>query len=550
MGDLITLLKDLEVLKLLGGVALLIYGIKTMGDSLQALAGDNMRRWLASLTGTPLRGVCTGALVTILIQSSSATTVMLVSFVHVGLMNLGQAFSVIMGANIGTTITAQFMAFNIKKYSILAAVIGMYLATFGKNQRQKQAGAGLVGFALLFVGIGMMQDAMSFLSGHKEFFTKYSNPLIGLLAGTIVTMGIQASAATVGLTMVMASEGLIPLNFAIAIILGDNIGTTITAVLASLGGNRAAKQAAAAHVMFNVIGASIAMMVLPYYTRLIMFTSSDIAHQVANSHSLFNILNTCIFLPFIKPYTRFIKFILPDDKFETAKAELGVKYLDRQLMEISPAAGVDAVRKEMVRLGDIALSMVKTCRTIILERDWKQIPDVVATEEVVNKMTNDIVKYATELGQKVRSRTLSRLLNSCISGVGDIERVGDHCENIAEIGEIMQGHKLDFSEKANTECEEMFNTVVDALEKGLRAVGTENIELMKEALTLEKKTDEMERDLRARHIERLNSGKCAPEAGIVFIDLLSNLERVADHAHNVALIVKDIHVANNKRTVK
>ena len=550
MQDLITLFRDLDGLKLLGGVALLIYGIKTMGDSLQALAGDNMRRWLASLTGTPLKGVFTGALVTMLIQSSSATTVMLVSFVHVGLMNLGQAFSVIMGANIGTTITAQFMAFNIKKYSILAAVIGMYLATFGKNQRQKQAGAGLVGFALLFVGISMMQDAMSFLSGHKEFFTKYSNPFIGLMAGTIVTMGVQASAATVGLTMVMATEGLITLNFAIAIILGDNIGTTITAVLASMGGNRAAKQAAAAHVMFNVIGASIVMTVLPYYTRLVMLTSSDIAHQVANSHSLFNILNTCIFLPFIKPYTRLIKIILPDDKHDAAMAELGVKYLDRNLLDVSPAAAVDAVRKEMVRLGGIALKMIKTCHTVILERDWKQIPDVLATEKIVNKMTNDIVKYATELGQKVRNRNLSRLLNACVSGVADLERVGDHCENIAEIGEIMHDHKLKFSEKANGECKKMFDTVIEALERGLSAVGTENIELMKEALALEKKTDEMERSLRARHIERLNSGKCRPEAGIVFIDLLSNLERVADHAHNIALIVKDIHMVNNNRTVK
>ena len=207
----------------------------------------------------------------------------------------------------------------------------------------------------------------------------------------------------------------------------------------------------------------------------------------------------------------------------------------------------NSLRKEMVRLGDIAMQMVKTCHAIILERDWKKIPDVFDTEKIINKMTDDIVKYATELGQKVRNRDLSRLLNSCVSGVSDIERVGDHCENIAEIGEIMKDHKLKFSDKAARECKEMFDTVIEALERGLRAVGTENVELMKEALALEKKTDEMERTLRARHIERLNSGKCRPEAGIVFIDLLSNLERVADHAHNIALIVKDIHMVNNKK---
>ena len=549
MEELINLFRGFDGLKLLGGVALLIYGIKTMGDSLQTLAGDNMRRWLASLTGTPLKGVCAGALVTVIIQSSSATTVMLVSFVHVGLMNLSQAFSVIMGANIGTTITAQFMAFNIQKYSIIAAVVGVYLFTFGKNTRQKQTGAGLIGFALLFVGMDMMKEAMVFLRGHREFFTKYSSPLAGLAAGAVVTMCVQASAATVGLTMVMASEGLITIDFAIAIILGDNIGTTITAVLASIGGNRAGKQAAAAHVMFNVIGAMIMMIFLPYYARLITLTSSDIARQVANSHSLFNIMNTVIFLPFIYPYTRLIQWLVPYAKDETEASEQETKYLDWHLLDVSPAAGVDAVRKEMVHLGGIALGMMKTCRTIVLERDWEIIPEVVATEGIINKMTDNIVKYATRVGQRVHDPDLSKLLNSCVNGVGDIERIGDHGENIAEMGSIMDERKLEFSDKAAAECKEMFDTVIEAVEKSIRALEAENPELAEEARTLEKKTDEMERELRARHIERLNSGKCRPEVGVVFIDLLSNLERVADHANNIALIVRDIQMVHNKQAV-
>jgi phosphate:Na+ symporter len=547
MEDLTSLFRDLDVLKLLGGVALLIYGIKTMGDALQDLAGDNMRRWLASLTGTPVRGVMAGAFVTMVVQSSSATTVMLVSFVHVGLMNLVQAFSVIMGANIGTTITAQFMAFSIQKYSIIAAIVGMALATFGRSPKQKLAGTGLVGFALLFVGMDMMQDSMSFLKGHKEFFTRYSNPWFGLAIGTAVTMCVQASSATVGLTMVMASQGLISLNTAIAIILGDNIGTTITAVLASVGGNRAAKQTATAHVMFNVIGAMIMMIALPIFASIVAWTSSDIERQVANSHSLFNIMNTLIFLPFIKPYTKLIKMIMPDDKDKVAMAEQGAKYLDRHLIEVSPAAGVDAVRKEMVRLGDIALRMLKGCHGIILEREWKLIPDVLEAEKVINRMTNEIVTYATEVGQKVHNPGLSRLLNSCVSGVSDIERIGDHGENLAEMAQIMSDRKLKFSHKASAECREMFDTVIGAVEKSLRALDSEKPELSEEALALEKKTDEMERTLRARHIERLNSGKCRPEVGVIFIDILSNLERVADHAHNIALIVKDIHMVHSSK---
>ncbi|MDR3281174.1 MAG: Na/Pi cotransporter family protein [Synergistaceae bacterium] len=543
----------MDLLKLLGGVALLIYGIKTMGDALQDLAGDNLRRLLASLTGTPARGVAAGAVVTMIIQSSSATTVMLVSFVHVGLMNLSQAFSVIMGANIGTTITAQLIAFSIQKYSILAAIAGVVLAIFGKSSRQRQAGTGMVGFALLFVGMGMMQDAMSFLKGRADIFISLNNnPLLGLAMGTVVTMAIQASSATVGLTMVMASQGILSLDTSVAIILGDNIGTTITAVLASLGGNRAAKQTATAHVMFNVIGATIMMAALPYFTKLVTLSSDDVARQVANAHSMFNILNTIIFLPFIKPYTALIKWILPDDPnaSNASGAIYNARFLDSHFVEVSPAAGVDAVRKEMVRLGDIALGMLKECYRIILERDAKAIPDVFMTEKAINHLTHDIIKYATEVGQKVHTPDLSLLLNSCVSGVSDMERIGDHGENIVEMAQLMAEKKLKFSHKANNECREMFDLVIDAVEKSIRAIDSEDPNLTDEVLALETRIDKMEKVLRARHIARLNSGKCLPDVGILFIEILSNLERVGDHAHNIALIVKDIQSVHHRQAAK
>lgn len=531
-----------DILKLLGGVALLIYGIKTMGDSLQELAGDNLRRLIASLTGTPLRGVAVGALVTVIIQSSSATTVMVVSFVHAGLMNLAQGFSVIMGANIGTTITAQLIAFSIQKYAIVAAIAGALLSVTSKNRRSRQLGSGLVGFALLFVGMAMMQEAMVFLRGREDLFLAVNDhPFMGLVVGMVVTMLVQASSATVGLTMVMASQGLLELPAAVAIIFGDNIGTTITAVLASLGGNRAAKQAATAHVMFNVLGACLMMLALTPFCRLVAATSGDEARQIANAHSIFNILNTALFLPFIKPYTSFIKRLVPD-KGALAAAGNGARYLDKNLIEASPAAGVDAVRQEMVHLGRIALGMLEDCRRAILKGDVKAAEGVMQTEKCVNEITHEIIHYATELGQMGLSSDLSLLLNSCVSGVGDIERMGDHSENLIEITHFMHERKKIFSDKALMECDEMFSLVLRAVSASVKAVETEDIALAQETLSLESKIDQMERVLRARHIERLNTGQCDPSAGVMFIDLLSNLERVGDHAHNLACVVSDIEM--------
>ena len=526
------------VLQVLGGVALLIYGIKIMGEALQELAGDRLRRLISSLTGTPLRGVAVGALVTMIIQSSSATTVMVVSFVHVGLMTLTQAVGVIMGANIGTTITAQLMAFSIKKYAIIGAIVGAGLSILGKNRRHKQLGAGLVGFSLLFIGMGMMQNAMSFLEGRQELFLPFREHLIlAVLAGTIVTMLVQASAATVGLTMAMASQGLIPLDVAIAIIFGDNIGTTITAVLASLGGNRAAKQAATAHVMFNVIGTSVMMLLISPFSKLVMLTSHDIGRQVANAHSIFNILNTCMFLPFVRPYAAFIQRLVPNKE---TMPEHGARFLDRNLIESAPAAAIDAVRKEMVRMGKIAYDMLLGCRKAILERDDKIVPELLQTEKMINALTYDIVNYATELGQKGLSPDLALILNSCIGGVGDIERMGDHGENLLEMSQFLADKGQILTPKAHAECEEMFDLVLEAVLLSIQSVENEDIKTAQQVMDLEPKIDQMEKTLRFRHIERLNTGECNPSSGVVFIDILSNLERVGDHAHNVACITKDI----------
>jgi len=527
-----------SLLQILAGVGILIYGIIVMGDSLQIIAGDRLRKLIGSLTGTPVKGLLVGTAVTGILQSSSATTVMVVSFVDVGFMTLNQAIGVILGANIGTTVTAQLIAFKITDLAYLCAVFGAGLCILCKKRRNKQIGVGLVGFGLLFIGMEMMQGPMAFLKTRPDIMTVFGDHVfLAFLSGLAVTLIVQSSSATVGLTMAIAAQGVIPLNTAIAIILGDNIGTTITAVLASLGANRSAKQAACAHVMIKILGTAVVMPILPFYTSLIAMTSSDISRQVANAHSIFSVIIALIFLPFVSQYAKFIKKIIPDDKNQEV---VGAMFLNSALISASSAAAVDAVRKEMIRLGVMALHMIENCRSILIDDNEKLVTEVDRSERNVNELTHEIVRYATEVGQSGLPPDLSLLLNSCVSGVGDIERIGDHATNLIEMYQFLKDHKLKFSAKAREECQEMFDLVISAVARSIQAIEEEDPNLAQEVVDLEDRIDYMEKTLRAQHIARLNAGSCNPGAGVVFIDILSNLERVGDHAHNLAMVVFDI----------
>lgn len=526
------------LLQIFAGVGILIYGIIIMGESLQIIAGDSLRKLIGSLTGTPLKGLLLGTAVTSILQSSSATTLMVVSFVDVGFMTLTQAIGVILGANIGTTVTAQLIAFKIIDLAYVSAMIGAGLCVLCKKRRHRQIGVGLIGFGLLFIGMEMMQGPLSFLKEKPEIVTIFGDHLfLAFLSGLVITLIVQSSSATVGLTMAIASQGIVPLETAIAIILGDNIGTTITAVIASLGANRSAKQAAAAHVMIKVLGTVVIMMSLPLYTSLIRNTSSDISRQVANAHTIFNVIIALMFLPFVNQYSNFIRKILPDDKDQKV---LGALFLNKALITASRAAAVDAVRKEMIRLGRSSLGMIETCRTMFLNDNEKLVAEIDRMERNVNEITHDIVRYGTEVGQSGLSPDLSMILNSCINGVGDIERIGDHATNLSEMYQYLQDHKLKFSPKALEECKEMFDLVVSIVAKSVQALEEENPKIVHEVLELEDRIDYMEKTLRARHIARLNAGGCSPDAGVIFIDILSNLERVGDHANNLSKVVFDI----------
>lgn len=523
--------------QILGGVGLFLFGIKLMGEALQDLAGDRLRRLIASLTSTPVRGVIVGTLVTVLIQSSSATTVMTVSFVHAGLMTLKQAVGVIMGANIGTTVTAQLIAFKIKDFALPIVGIGMILAVFGRSKHQRYMGNGMVGFGLLFLGMQNMEAAMSFLRDRKEFFLAFSHhPVLGVLAGTFLTMVVQSSSATVGLTIAMTSQGLLTLDAAIPILLGDNIGTTITAVLASLGSKRAAKQAAAAHVLFNLIGVTIFIFFLTPFKELVLLTSADSSREIANAHTLFNTLNTCLFLPFTSPFVRLVQRLIPGDD---SVLDMGPRYLDPKLIDASPAAAVDAVRKELVRMGLLAREMLVNVRRAFLEENGQMVQEVFQTEKVVNELNREIARYAAGVWRML-PEDLSMLLSSYVNGVGDVERVGDHAENLIELYEYKIEHGVKFSEMGILEFQEMIDTAIRAFEASLQAIADEDPRLAKAAQALEPEIDAMEKRLRKRHIQRLNEGACSPDAGVVFIDILSNLERIGDHAHNLAFISLDM----------
>lgn len=532
-------------LQILAGVGVLIYGIIIMGDSLQAIAGDRLRKLIGSLTVTPLKGLLVGTLVTSILQSSSATTVMVVSFVEVGFMNLTQAIGVILGANIGTTVTAQLIALKITNVAYVCAAVGASLCILGQKKRHKQIGMGLVGFGLLFIGMEMMAQPMAYLKTHPEIMTVFGDHLfLAFLSGLAVTLVVQSSSATVGLTMAIASQGVIPLPTAIAIILGDNIGTTITAVLASLGCNRSAKQAALAHVMIKVLGTMAIFPILPFYAKLVEMTSNDIIKQVANAHTMFSVVVALAFLPFVSQYARFIKKLLPDGKGQEV---LGVQYLNPSLIGASQAAAVDAVRKEITHMAGVSLKMIETCRLMFDTKNDKLVDEIDRAERNVNEMTHDTVRYATDVAQTGLPSDLSVILSACIGAAGDIERIGDHATNLSEMYQFLQDHKLSFSEKAQLECNKIFDLVILTVTKAIQALQNEDLSLAQEVLDLEERIDYMEDNLRAQHIDRLSAGECIPGAGVIFIDILSNLERVGDHAHNLVMVVFEIERVNRRK---
>lgn len=523
---------------LLGGLGLFIYGMKLMGEGLQKAAGEKLKKILEKITANRILAVLVGAGVTAIIQSSSATTVMTVGFVNAGLMNLFQAAGIIMGANIGTTMTAQLIAFKLTDIAPLILAIGTVMVMFCKKKRHRDIGEIILGFGILFMGMTIMETSMKPLSQMKSFqnlilkLGRY--PITGVLVGLCMTATVQSSSATIGILQALAGINAISLSAALPVLFGDNIGTCATALLASIGTCKNAKRAALIHLTFNIIGTIIFMILFKFVLYIVPMFGGDIQRQIANAHTLFNITNTIIQVPFIPFLVSFVNKIIPgkDEKEDV----MALKYLDKRLLE-TPSIAVGQLNKEVVRMGRLAALNLKTSFECFIKQDENQIKQVTDREEVINFLEREITSFMVLLSRTSISEHQSELVTSLFHVVNDIERIGDHSDNISELAQYRIDNKLAFSETAVKELKNIYELSKTAADYSIDALQGSDTEKAAKVLQIEDKIDEMEKKLRDDHIDRLNKGICYPASGAVFLDILTNFERVGDHSTNIAEMV-------------
>lgn len=524
---------------LVGGLGLFLFGMQILGEGLQKAAGTRLRKILEILTSNPLLAIIVGAFITAIIQSSSATTVMVVGFVNAGLMNLKQATGVIMGANIGTTITAQIIAFKLDEYALPSIALGFLLILVSKKKFYRHIGQVILGFGILFLGMGTMTGAMRPLRSNPEFIAlidHYGNiPIWGIIVGIVMTAIVQSSSATIGILLALASQGLVTIDIALPILFGDNIGTTVTAFLSSIGASRNAKRTAIIHLTIKLIGTIFFMIMISPLKSFVTSTSTELPRQIANAHTIFNVGTTIILLPFIKQLVRFSKYVFPskEAELEMEKPKLS---LDPRVIK-TPSIALNQVRKELIKMGELANKEMKDAFYAFVSGDMSLIKEVNNKESLVNSMDRDITSYLVSISQKSLTDQQSKELNGLINIVNDLERIGDHSTNIAELAEFKDDNELPFSAEAVRELTEMFNEVEDIITKTLKALKEENKNLALEVLKAEDRIDLMEKELRHNHISRLNKGICNPSSGVIFLDVISNFERMGDHAAHIAHIV-------------
>ncbi len=534
------------LLILMGGLGLFIYGMTLMAEGLQLGVGDRLRRWLETLTKGRIRGVALGAGVTGLIQSSSATTVMLVGFVNAGLMTFIQTVAVIFGANIGTTITAQIAAFNVTTLSFPCIGIGFALYMLGNRKSVKYTGEVLLGFGLLFLGMELMKAAMMPLRSSGTFeslVTKYGgNWFLGLMIGLIITSIVQSSSATTTMLVAMGAAGLLsagstdPLRIALPIIFGCNIGTCITAWIASIGTSLPAKRVVVAHYLFNISGALLFLPFIGVFPQVVRWVTTatgggtdNIARQIAWAHTLFNTMMTLIWLPFIGLFVKMVKFIKRGTETMPQRDPL---FLDPRIFH-SPSIALEMAGKEVARMARISLDMLKDSVNYLKKIDRTGKSQLLEMESIVDGLAHSITEYLSKLSQQTLSEEQSQRLIGLMHSVNDIERIADHAENIMYLASTRSESRLTFTEDARQEIEELSGKVLEMYGGIIEAFEEDSPEKAREFQTLELSVDEMASKYRATHIGRLNQGECKPEAGVIFLDTMSNLERVGDLANNV-----------------
>ena len=544
------------VIPFIGGLAMFIYGMNIMADGLQHAAGSKMKKILEVLTQNKLMGIALGALVTAIIQSSSATTVMVVGFVNAGLMNLTQAISVIMGANIGTTITGWLVSagewakmFSPSTLAPIAVMVGVIITLVGKRQQSKDVAGIIIGFGILFIGMNTMSDAVYPLRESEVFKTAFismgSNPFLGILVGAGVTAIIQSSSASQGILLSLASAGLVPTNAAVFIIMGQNIGTCVTAILSSVGASKNAKCVGTMHLTFNIAGTIIfSILAMFLFARLDPSYGEGIINmtQISFIHTVFNVGTTIILMPFSGYIIKFAMKVNGLKAVETKSDEAELVHLDKRMMS-TPSVAVEGAKLETIRMGRIARENLFLALSTLSDHDEENMADVKQREFVIDKLCDNISKYLIDLCMLHLSDKDNEMVTSLLNTVSDMERVGDHAENIVELAEEMKQEGISFSDTALEELNEMSTTTLGAYDNAVKALELDDITYAVKTSFLEDQVDAMEKKLRAGHIERLSNAECSVNAGIHFIDLLGNLERVSDHAMNIAQVVLNEHRA-------
>lgn len=525
-----------------GGLGLFLYGMKLMSDGLENIAGEKLKSILEKITSNKIMGVLVGTIVTAIIQSSSAITVMVVSFVNAGLMTLGQATGVILGSNIGTTITAQMVSLKLEVIAPIFIGIGAIVIVVTKNKRVKDLAYIALGFGVLFMGMGLMSSSLKPVS-ELAIFNKFillvgKNSILGVLIGILITAILQSSSATTGILVALAVSGNLDMSVAFPIILGCNIGTCITAILAGLTANRIAKKAALLHLFFNIFGT---ILFLPFSDKVVMIvqylTPDNVARQVANAHTIFNVVITIFILPISKYFVKLVNKILPDDG---RRQVCGAIYLDKKLLE-TPIVASTQVVKETIRMAEIARNNFQLAMQSFFYGKYEDIKNVYENENIINMLEKEITEYLIALSQHNLPEENAELVSEVYHTINDIERIGDHAENIVELAINKINNNIQLSDEALKEVEEISKATLESVDIAIRCFKKResNDEII--VNEIEDRIDILEKNFRNNNIMRLNSRQCYANAGVMFFDLLSNLERIGDHANNIAT-VKENHV--------
>ncbi len=529
-----------NIATLLSGLGLLLYGIKILGEGLELAAGAKLKVLLEKMTSNRFAAVLVGFVITTLIQSSSTTTVMVVGFVNTGIMNLTQAIGVIMGANIGTTTTSILVSLDIGKYAPIAIGIGVFLSMLTKKTTKKHIGLAITGFGMLFLGMTLMKDAMEPLANSpvfSEWLMNANNPFVAILIGTVITAVIQSSAASIGILQALAAQGLIPLHFAVYVIYGQNIGTCITALISSIGTKKNSKRTAVMHVLFNVFGTVIFIIL----TKLLPFTdwieslTDNTMMQLSLVHIIFNVVSTLIMFPFAdKVLVKLACLIVPDKK-DSSEDDFKLKFVDNLMINTPPFA-VAQVSKEVHRMAGLARQNFSIAAEDLLNKSCDHFDEVQHTEEVINFLNHNITPILVKINSLDLSYSDAKYIGRVFHVINDIERIGDHAQNLEEAAKSRVDEGIEISAEGERELREMYETTLKLIDGSIEAFTSQILdnEKAEQLSEYEASVDDMQTNFEQSHIERLNAHKCNTRAGMLFINTITDFERVADHATNIA----------------